>query len=137
MLPKTPYLELIKRFAPLALIAVLSLLLFLSNAHGNSVEAQLTAAQTQVETITTDRNNLRTTIAQRDQILSRQSASILALETAAKANRAVYEAGLKQAQVVSASHVKAAVELMALQAPDGELNQCRAARQLLEDELTR
>lgn len=134
---KVPYLELIKRWGPLALIAVLGLLLFLSHARGNSLETQLSAAQTQVETITVNRDFYRTAVSQRDELLSRQSASISALNAAAKANRLVYEAGLKSAQVVSASHVKAAVELMALQAPEGELSQCRAARQLLEDELTR
>lgn len=134
---KVPYWELIKRFGPYVLIAVLGILLFLSNAHGNSVEAQLEAAQTQAATIAGERDNYRTALGQRDELLGRQTASIRALEDAAKANRSVYEAGLKQAQAVSANHAKAAGELLALSAPDGELNQCRAARQLLEDELTR
>lgn len=132
-----PYLLALKKFGPYVLIAILGILLFLSHAKTNSLETQLSASQTQVETITANRDFYRTALSQRDVLLMKQSGSIQALADAAKVNRDTYVAGIKQAQSVSADHAKAAGELLALTAPEGELSQCRSARQLLEDELTK
>lgn len=72
---------------------------------------------------------------QRDEAIERQSASIDALRAAAAADRTAYNKRLAAArQEASVEHDKA-ISLLALSAPEGELAQCRAARDLLEKEL--
>lgn len=76
-------------------------------------------------------------IASRDKIIKMQSDSVDALGRAAEANRASYQANLAAASKVAADHRTAASQLLSLTAPEGELAQCRAARDLLATELTR
>lgn len=123
------------KFAPYAAIAALVALLYLCHGKVGSLKATVTARSAQVATLTTQRDFFATAVSQRDAAIARQNASIEALEAAAAADRTVYLKGLEAARVVSADHQKAAAQLLALTAPEGELAQCRAARSLLESEL--
>lgn len=125
------------KFAPYAIIAVLAALLYLCHGNVNSLKATIKARDTQVSALVESREFFRKAVEQRDTFIGRQNASIDALASAAAVNRDVYLKGIDVARTVSADHLKASVELLALTAPEGELAQCRAARTLLESELTK
>lgn len=123
------------KFAPYVAIAVLFGLLLMSNNKVANFEAQVAAKTQQVTTLTTQRDFFATAVSQRDLMIAAQNASIDTMVANAAKSRALYEADLRIARGVSANNMKAAGELLALKAPEGELMQCRAARDLLETEL--
>lgn len=125
------------KFAPYVALVIAAGLLFLSHGKVNSLKATVEARNTQVSALIESRQFFKTAVDQRDALINKQSASIDALADAAKVNRDVYVAGINAARVVSADHLKASSELLSLKAPDGELEQCRAARTLLESELVK
>lgn len=103
---------------------------------------RLSSTQSQLDTVTEDRDakdksitEHRTAIAERDEIIRMQTASIEEVELRANANRDAYRAALAKARTQSAKHQDVADTLLSLTGPEGELEQCRAARDLLEQEL--
>lgn len=80
-------------------------------------------------------SNYTTALDQRDEAIKRQSASIDALKAAADAERVEYDKRLAAAQQAAGAEKDKAASLLALSAPEGELAQCRAARDLLEKDL--
>jgi hypothetical protein len=123
------------KFAPAVLLALAAVALYLAGQKIDSLKAQLAAADARVETLAKEQVFFAQAVADRDALISKQNASIDALAAAAAADRTVYLKGLEAARAVSADHLKASSELLALTAPEGELAQCRAARDLLETEL--
>ncbi|WJY17662.1 hypothetical protein QQS45_08375 [Alteriqipengyuania flavescens] len=129
------YLSLALKIGPWVAVAILAM--FLSDAMGDKRDLRAS-----LETRTEERNAAREmlglyaeAVSSRDDTIRRQNDSIHAIRTAAAAARQRYEAGLAQAEARAATHKSRADALLALQPPEGELEQCRAARQLLEDEL--
>lgn len=123
------------KVAPYAIILLLVGLLFLSRGNADSLQAKLDAKSMMFDEAVKSRDSYYYAVQQRDALISKQNGSIQSLADAAAADRAVYLAGIASAQQVSADHLKASSELLALKAPDGELEQCRSARSLLESEL--
>lgn len=134
-LPTVPGVVL--KAAPYVVLAILAGLLYLANGKIESLKSTVTARGAQITTLTTQRDFFKDAVTQRDVLISRQNASIQALADAAQADRSAYLDGIAAAKQVSADHLKASSELLALKAPDGELAQCRAARDLLEQELVK
>jgi hypothetical protein len=130
-----PWASVTLKFAPYVAIAILAGLLFLSHGKVESLEAKVSARDTQVSALIEARDFFKTAVDQRDTLINRQNSSIDALAQASVADRTVYLKGLEAARVVSADNMKVSTNLLALKAPDGELEQCRAARDLLEQEL--
>ena len=123
--------------APYVVIAALAALLYLCHGNTSALKAPVAARDTQVSALIESREFFRKAVEQRDTLIDRQNSSIDALASPAAGNRDVYLKGLEAARAVSFDHTKAASELLSLKAPDGELAQCRAARDLLESELTK
>lgn len=120
---------------PYALIAAATVALYVANNKIDSLNATVAAKDALIETRTVQRDFFKSALDSRDELIRRQNSSIQALADAAAADRKVYLNGLEAARAVSADHLKASRELLALTAPEGELAQCRAARDLLEAEL--
>lgn len=120
-----PYISIVALF-------VISTLLRADNAK---LTGQLNAKESENALLASYVNVQATALDQKDAVIKQQSASVDALATAAQANRSVYNAALQTAAVNARVQKEAAGQLMALTAPEGELAQCRAARDLLEKEL--
>lgn len=81
--------------------------------------------------------NDATAVKQRDAVIRLQSNGLEAILKSRWQDRQVYLAGIAAADTRAAVHTTRADELIRLKAPDGdEAAQCRAARELLEKELT-
>lgn len=130
-----PWASTVLRFAPYIAIAVLAGLLYLSNGRADGLKAKLEAKSMMFDEAIKSRDSYYYAVQQRDALIGKQNASIQSLADAAKVNRDAYVAGIQVARTVSADHLKVSSELLALTAPDGEIEQCRAARDLLESEL--
>ncbi|MGH6746405.1 hypothetical protein [Novosphingobium sp.] len=102
-----------------------------SSAKDIEIEALKGANTFATETLT----DYATALDQRDEAIKRQSASIDALKAAADAGRVEYDKRLAVAKQAAGAEKDKATSLLALSAPEGELAQCRAARDLLEKEL--
>ena len=128
-------LKIILKFLPWVASAVLSGLLFLAYGTINNQAAEIkagtevTAFQSAVITAQAQAMDIR------DSIIKTQSASIDQLAATSEIERATYKAGIAKATKIAGDHRAAAATLLSLSAPEGELAQCRAARDLLEAEL--
>lgn len=113
-------------------LAVSCVLLWSSNG---ALKTKLEAAQSELANFVSLARVQETALRQKDAAIQQQSASIDALQAAARINRQAYDELQKTAKVSAEKHQIAAAQLMALKGPEGELAQCRAARDLLEQEL--
>lgn len=130
-----PWASVALKFAPYVAIVILAGLLYLSHGKVNALEATVATKETQLSAVVESREFFRKAVEQRDTAINRQNASIDALAAAAASDRTIYLKGLDVARGISADHMKASSDLLALTAPPEELAQCRAARDLLETEL--
>lgn len=129
------YLQLALKVGPWLIGGILALLLSNAYAKVSGLEAEVKAGVTMIAAKNDRIADYAAAVASRDAILKQQSSSIDALAAAAQVNRASYEAGLTAAAKAAGTQRDAASALLALVAPPGELEQCRAARGLLEKEL--
>lgn len=120
------------RVAGWAVVLMATVFLWGSN---KSLRTQLSAKETERAAWEQVAANQKTSLDQKDALILKQSASIDALAEASKAGREVYRMAQVTAAASASNQQQIAKSLMALQAPFGELEQCRAARDLLEQEL--
>ncbi len=121
----------------LALIAYLSITGYTKSQRIESLSAQLEACVDEKQLIMDAATTYRTDNLQKDETIRKQSASIKELKARADAQRAAYEQRIQTARATSVSLQERAEALLATPVPVGdELTLCRAARDLLEKELT-
>lgn len=123
------------KFAAPVLCAVLAFLLWgalkdLSEARQDNrdLRAEVSAAYANIDL-------WEEAVSDRDETIRSQNASIEGWKASAERQRVAYLSALEDARRASQVDRGRAADLLALQAPDGELAQCRAARDLLEAEL--
>lgn len=121
---------------PWVITAILAGLLYVSHGNNAALSAKVQAETDRADMATTTLSSYVDALKGRDSIIKAQSASIEAMKATADANRAAYEKALADARLTADGYRGRAEELLKLQAPEGELAQCRAARDLLEKELT-
>ena len=125
----------ILKFGPYLIIAILGGLLFIQTERLETKGTQLDTVQSAFADTRATLDEYVKGVRDRDEIIETQNASILAIKATSDANRDAYRAELSKAAALSGAYQRSADELLKLQSPDGELAQCRAARDLLEKEL--
>ncbi|MBF7012530.1 hypothetical protein QUC32_23055 [Novosphingobium resinovorum] len=129
------YLKLALKIGPWIAIALLSVGLWSSINAGKAKDIEIEAQAAGISLLTEATTYYAAAVDQRDEAIKRQSASIDALRAAADADRTAYNQRLAAARQEASVEAGKATSLLALTAPEGELAQCRAARDLLEKEL--
>jgi ribosomal protein L12E/L44/L45/RPP1/RPP2 len=129
------YLKIAATFGPALLCLILGALLWGAHAKIEERDLKIAALEEQVEFTTSTVSTYVRAVSTRDDVIRQQNASMEALKAAAAADRAEYDTRLATARAEATTHRGRAAELLALATPEGELAQCRAARDLLESEL--
>ena len=126
-------------WAPKALLGALMLAaLAFQTYRVSSLQATVDAQKTTITTLTQRVAADAAQLADRDRLIATQNAGVDALKEAARVNEAVYRERLRAAESMAGAKESRAVQLMNLQtSAEDELGICRAARALLEEELTR
>lgn len=130
-----PYLTMALKFGPWLLAAALAVLLWGANKNLDAADTALKAANADLVTARESLALYAVAVTDRDDAIRAQNASIEALKAQSRKHREDYERALFAAQARADVHRGKAEDLMALTAPEGELAQCRAARDLLVSEL--
>lgn len=126
----------IRKIGPWIAIALLSVLLWQTHGASKAKSALIDTLETQVEADVAMLTAYSKALRERDIMLADQSAAINQLKQQSEADRAEYEANLANARADADEERERADDLLSLTPPEGELAQCRAARDLLEKELT-
>lgn len=131
------YLKLALKFGPWIAIGILSILLWTAHTaigHRDATIKQRTQERDfAVETVT----NYSRVLDQSNKAIRLQNERLQSIVKERAEERRVYEAKLVRARADAKVNYDAAASLLDLQAPEGELAQCRAARDLLERELVK
>lgn len=131
------YLKLAARFGPALLCLLLGALLWVSYGTSSALRVELKTQTERADFAAATLTNYTSALSARDAVIKEQSASIDALKATADADRLAYDQRMATARTEAAKQQDRAAELLSLAAPEGELAQCRAARDLLEGELVK
>ena len=119
------------------ILMLLSVSVWVQSSRIQSLTEQLKSCKSEKALVLSAANNLSESNVQKDEIIRKQSVSIKALKEKSDAERLAYRARLQESMGVASALRRDAEEILRLDAgTTDELGLCRAARDLLEKELT-
>jgi hypothetical protein len=129
------YLKLGLKFGPWIACAILSVLLWTSyTAHG-ATKTKLTASATALRSAEGSLLLATKALTDRDDAIKTQNDSIEKLRAQAEQQRQRYSVVVREARQATIEGRPEVQELLGLKGPEGELEQCRASRELIIKEL--